>query len=193
MTRKQQVFVETYLGNGYNATAAALASGYSPNGCSVQGCRLLKIPAIVNLIEKRLGAKIESIKRQRPNRPSQTGSVYLIKCNDFIKIGITKRSPGRRMSSMQVGLPFDLELVCSFKVNNYEEIEKELHAQYAEKHKRGEWYRLEANDIEQIKAKLKACMALPLTTKLTLFESKSLSLISPHSNVDLNEYQNKSR
>lgn len=50
LTAKQQAFVEAYAGN---ATAAALAAGYSPKTAYSQGQRLLKIVEVQDAIKAR--------------------------------------------------------------------------------------------------------------------------------------------
>ena len=50
LTAKQQAFVDAYAGN---ATAAALAAGYSPKTAYSQGQRLLKIAEVQDAIKAR--------------------------------------------------------------------------------------------------------------------------------------------
>lgn len=50
---RQAHFVEEYLSNGYNATQAALAAGYSPDTAYSQGHDNLKHPEIARLINER--------------------------------------------------------------------------------------------------------------------------------------------
>lgn len=52
---KPRAFVEAYLANGFNATKAAKAAGYSEKTAYSQGGRLLKNVEIKQEIEKRLG------------------------------------------------------------------------------------------------------------------------------------------
>lgn len=51
-TRKV-AFVEAYLSNGRNATAAALTAGYSKGGAAKQGYRMSKDPSIMSMIAAR--------------------------------------------------------------------------------------------------------------------------------------------
>lgn len=51
---KQQIFVEEYCSNGFNATKAALSAGYSEKTAASQGQRLLKNVEISNAIKETL-------------------------------------------------------------------------------------------------------------------------------------------
>lgn len=54
-THKQQAFIDAYVVNA-NGTRAAIAAGYSENGASVQGARLLANASIAAEIERRRSA-----------------------------------------------------------------------------------------------------------------------------------------
>lgn len=54
LTTKQRAFVEAYLANGFNATQAAVAAGYSPKTAYSQGSRLLKNVEVRAAIETRM-------------------------------------------------------------------------------------------------------------------------------------------
>lgn len=53
LTRKQLLFIEEYMTNGFNATAAAAKAGYSSNTANEQGARLLANVSIQGEINKR--------------------------------------------------------------------------------------------------------------------------------------------
>lgn len=62
LTPKQQQFVAAYLANGFNATQAAIAAGYSAKNADTQGSRLLaqsKIRAVLDAKKQKLTAKRE--------------------------------------------------------------------------------------------------------------------------------------
>ena len=79
----------------------------------------------------------------------EIGCVYLIKMGDSYKIGISK-NPSQRFKEF-TKLPYPIEEIFIEKVNAYEIVEKELHAIFANKQKRGEWFDLNETDIEFIR------------------------------------------
>jgi hypothetical protein len=76
--------------------------------------------------------------------------VYLIKCGEYIKIGITKNSVNSRVSSMQTGNPYPIEHVFSICTPKYKEVEAELHDIYKNKRYQGEWFLLSDDDILEL-------------------------------------------
>ena len=56
LTNKQRVFVEEYL-RDFNATQAAIRTGYSPHTANEQGCRLLANANIKNAVEARIAER----------------------------------------------------------------------------------------------------------------------------------------
>ncbi|HET7559931.1 MAG TPA: terminase small subunit [Limnochordia bacterium] len=52
LKEKQKAFVEDFLIHG-NAKLAAINSGYSPRSAESQGCRMLKMPAVLKYLEMR--------------------------------------------------------------------------------------------------------------------------------------------
>lgn len=82
------------------------------------------------------------------------GYIYLIKDIDvtgFHKIGYSVR-PKIRMLEFRTEWPFRCELIHLFKVRNMHEVESTLHRQYQKKRKRGEWFKLNTQDVEYIKS-----------------------------------------
>ena len=80
------------------------------------------------------------------------GFVYVLRAeNDVYKIGKAK-DLDNRIYTFEVKLPIKVELYCSCKVENYSQLEKELHIKYAEKRINGEWFSLTEQDLEEIKA-----------------------------------------
>lgn len=93
------------------------------------------------------------------------GYVYLIHCKGtiFYKIGISKNDPENRLSSLQSGCPFELEMIHLGHCDYYGLLESELHSRYSKYKVRGEWFEFSdsqvlcvKNDIEsQINKQLK--------------------------------------
>jgi hypothetical protein len=78
------------------------------------------------------------------------GFVYLLRCCGSYKIGRTVNSVNDRAFSMS--LPEKPEVVAFVRSVEYIQLEKDLHAAYAEKRGYGEWFRLDDADVEAIKA-----------------------------------------
>lgn len=68
--------------------------------------------------------------------------LYFIKCNSYIKIGISSR-PKSRLHSIQVGSPYKCKLVLAIPFPSRAEAAKEeeyYHKKYEYLNKRGEWF-----------------------------------------------------
>jgi hypothetical protein len=66
----------------------------------------------------------------------------------FYKIGIAS-NVARRLKEFQ-HLPYEVRLIHSFHAENAEWAEVELHAKFADKRVRGEWFRLTPEDVEYV-------------------------------------------
>lgn len=51
---REEMFVKHYIANDFNATEAAVAAGYSPNGAKVTACRMLQKPRIKELLKRQM-------------------------------------------------------------------------------------------------------------------------------------------
>jgi predicted GIY-YIG superfamily endonuclease len=80
-----------------------------------------------------------------------SGYVYLLKCQDFYKIGIAT-DVQKRISGMQTGSPYPIVLVASVEVDNPLALERELHAAYEHRHHKREWFALTEEDVEAIRS-----------------------------------------
>lgn len=87
---------------------------------------------------------------ERNNAGCTPGYVYLaVGDKGFYKIGKAK-SPKTRLNSLRKGGV--VEYVCVIKTDDYSGLERTLHEQFAEKRQFGEWFQLDANEIEYIKS-----------------------------------------
>lgn len=85
--------------------------------------------------------------------PSSSMYLYVIHAiEDIYKIGITSGNVQDRLRLLSTGTHCDLAIAYSCFVRQAREIESRLHGIFAVKHVRGEWYRLNACDIEVVKA-----------------------------------------
>lgn len=58
LTRKQELFIEYYLANGFNGSAAAVSAGYSEKTAKEIASELLTKPNIKEIIEAKLKEKV---------------------------------------------------------------------------------------------------------------------------------------
>ena len=75
---------------------------------------------------------------------SPAGFVYIVRVAEspYIKIGRTRHAPKTRLTELQGGSPFDLELEYVARVDNAAATERMLHAYLAQHgcHVNGEWF-----------------------------------------------------
>lgn len=62
LTDKQKLFIQNYLSNGFNATQAAIAAGYSENTAGIIGFENLKKPNIRAAIDAEIDALLANRK-----------------------------------------------------------------------------------------------------------------------------------
>lgn len=85
-------------------------------------------------------------------RSPQHGFIYLLDSQvGYWKIG-RSGVPVQRIGKLEVVLPFELDVVALIETANMYVMESKLHQRYAAKRVRGEWFRLETDDIAYIKS-----------------------------------------
>jgi hypothetical protein len=83
--------------------------------------------------------------------------IYFIRCGEFVKIG-RALNPETRVKDLQVGNPYEVELLGAFDGDDAEE--GRLHAAFGQYHHRAEWFFLS----QSIRAFVtKVCSAKPMT------------------------------
>ncbi len=96
----------------------------------------------------------EYMRQQRRERIDSkiVGCIYLIRCGDsnYYKIGQSRRAFANRLAMLQVGCPYNLELMFALKVTGYLAAEHDLHERYDLQHVRGEWFELSPEDVADI-------------------------------------------
>lgn len=109
--------------------------------------------ARMEAIEARLAVR-EAEKATRKTQPRDTkGYVYLLKNlheAGIYKIGMTT-DPSTRIRKLEVVLPFPVECDCLIATSDRIALEAELHTKFADKRIDGEWFRLDAADVEYIR------------------------------------------
>lgn len=69
------------------------------------------------------------------------GTVYFVKCGDFIKIGVAENDLDRRLRNLQCANPLPLELIATC-AGGYRK-ERAFHKQFAALRVRDEWFRFD--------------------------------------------------
>lgn len=81
------------------------------------------------------------------------GFIYVIKAKgtDLYKIGCSN-DINKRIATLETIIPFDLELIYSYRLDSKLKfkLESELHTLLQDKRHKGEWFKLNDNDIEKI-------------------------------------------
>lgn len=88
--------------------------------------------------------------------------IYIITATEFgglYKIGMTS-DVDRRLAEMQVGCPFPLYAVGAYRVERPFAVELMLHSFFYKKRIRGEWFRLDANDLHYIHSSMDGVCAV---------------------------------
>ena len=68
--------------------------------------------------------------------------------DETYKIGVTKNEPQKRIKQLQTGNPRKIELLKTYKSDNYLKIEKWLHRKYSKKTEAdNEWRTLESKEV----------------------------------------------
>ena len=74
--------------------------------------------------------------------------IYIIKCQDCYKVGVTN-DPVKRMKGLQVGNPYELEIVSTYTTLKPKQTESLIHHELKWCHVRGEWFNGELDDIKK--------------------------------------------
>ena len=77
-----------------------------------------------------------------------SGFVYLVGCNEFYKIGVSKTSVESRLAALQTGNPYPLSILFYKRVKNAYRAESHLHNEYCEFWHTGEWFT--GFDVEEV-------------------------------------------
>ena len=86
------------------------------------------------------------------NRKKVNGYVYVIHCEGttFYKIGISKKNYNDRLYNLQIGCPFELEMIYVSHSDDHRRLEKELHKKFKDKCVRGEWFDLDEASLDTL-------------------------------------------
>ena len=95
------------------------------------------------MFEKNIFTPINIIKDNK-------GFIYIIKQWEYYKIGRTLNVKNRYRKYITEN-PEECTLIYSYKTDDYINEEQRLHKEYKDKHYRGEWFKLDEQDIYTIK------------------------------------------
>lgn len=93
-------------------------------------------------------------KNQKVKRYKVKRYIYCIKCGNYYKIGKAKKL-NNRIKTHQTSNPNKIELIFEELVSNCNEVEKEIHEIFVNKRYKGEWFKLDKDDLIILKNKLK--------------------------------------
>lgn len=89
--------------------------------------------------------------RQKPRRQVRAGYIYVIQSQSGeYKIGLSE-TPKKRISKLEVKLPFDIEVIHLIQTDDMHRLESSLHMTFEAKRVRGEWFALDSEDVDYIK------------------------------------------
>ena len=83
------------------------------------------------------------------NKEENGKFVYILKCNEFYKIGITDNIE-KRLSSIRNGNPYKVTVLHSKRKQDAYNVEQSLHRLYRKVRVRGEWFQLEELMVKEI-------------------------------------------
>jgi len=92
----------------------------------------------------------ETKRQVRPKPKAHPGFVYLLKGDNYHKIGLS-RNVSKRLKQIQSALPFATRLICSIPTEDMHTLEAELHERFADKRANGEWFELDEADVAMLK------------------------------------------
>jgi len=79
-------------------------------------------------------------------------NVYVIEHeHGYVKIGVSD-NPIRRVSDLQTGCPYELNVIGQINTSDPFDVESRLHEKYQQREKRGEWYKLSAREKARLVA-----------------------------------------
>lgn len=98
--------------------------------------------------------KFEEVKKRKEELDillEGKAEIYLIKCEQYHKIGFSTNSWQRFNDLNGTGMPFKLELVYYGFMDDARKLEKDMHKKFVDKRVKGEWFELTDEDIREFK------------------------------------------
>ena len=98
-----------------------------------------------------VGQTMQEQESQEKISECYAGKVYILKSDKYYKIGVTTGPISKRIRELQTGSPHQIELVHVIETSDPYGLESQLHRQFADKRRQGEWFELGYFDIQKIK------------------------------------------
>ncbi len=73
-------------------------------------------------------------------------TTYVLRCENWYKIGITRNSLTKRIENMRTGNPFPIHLVYAIQTENCASLEQALHTFFSDRPRYREWFQLTPED-----------------------------------------------
>lgn len=150
LTIKQDKFARLVVSLGNQAEAYRQA--YNVTSSNSRGTIYPK----ASRLAKKLKEHIEAIRLKggytiTPTKVPTTGYIYIIDIKGFnyYKVGISQQ-PKVRIIDLRTLVPFEMSLVREIYVENYKQIEKDIHTELSEYHVKGEWFDCNIDRINNI-------------------------------------------
>lgn len=137
-------------GNVYTAGQVAGRLGKSVNATT----RLLLKLAQSGITEKagwgayRLTTPLPDVTALSPEPPQKPG-IYVVRCGDLYKIGRSTNIDAR-IRTLRQAIPQETVHACTLLSETPAKLEAELHQRYADKRVRGEWFKLDVVDVDEL-------------------------------------------
>lgn len=153
MAAKQKDVDWTTVEKDYRAGIKTLRQIAEENGVShVAVQKRAKRDGWTRDADARVSAKAKVV-LQPQDEFSTSGFLYVIYIDSGVeriyKIGMAKRFDSR-FDQHQCASPFDICVAVCYFTGNMRLEERALHQQFADKHVRGEWFRLDSDDLDAI-------------------------------------------
>ena len=81
--------------------------------------------------------------------PADVGYVYFINAGpQLFKIGMTNQNPYKRLSTIQTGCPYPVEMYKYIETKTPRQVEEKLHQMFKDQRLQGEWFSITTEDVE---------------------------------------------
>lgn len=103
--------------------------------------------AVATAAQAWLASKVEA---PADEMASQAGTVYVLESGPFVKIGFTAGPVSKRLAALQTGSPIAITVLA--EIQGSAQLERALHARFANLRGSGEWFRNEGDLAEWVAA-----------------------------------------
>lgn len=154
LTPQQETFLAEYTDpkspNFSNAKQSAIKAGYSETYAENLTGQLPEWLGKRKTYQFNRFLKSIELATKHKQESDKGNYLYIIKCGIYHKIGIAS-DIGARLNVLQCGNPYELEVVCAFRIKNARQLEKDLHNGLKVFNHKREWFILENDLVEDLK------------------------------------------